>query len=303
MDFVPPRKVFRIPPRDPRTLHEELGYDIPNFLYPTLTKTGGMASVFQGHPLPRKGFTYSEAVKTNNKIKRVSLALFQSFFGLKKGIKGFINLLLENYYRLVASFFNDCERPPIHWYKYYSEFSKSTWDFSFLFLRWLGVPFETAFKTGMVLATIFQYDDAYTVRVMDVLSETTKEKLLKNPRQEITRLLGILKKRDPSFSDSKHGAGWKIETIAKIIRITLLIPRVRKAFDFALENTNFQWFQYDEMDLYWSLNRIDYQVQGKSFEERKKIAIEKMAEYAKEMNPGKQIVINETDTGFNVSAI
>jgi hypothetical protein len=185
MDFVPPSRVFQIPPQGARQRHEQGTYEIPGFLYPGRSKTGGMVSYFQGHPYPRKGFVYAEAVMAVAKVKRATLALFQPFTDIKKGIIGFLESYLKNYIRLADILFADCERIPYLKYEYYCEFSKATWDFTFLFLRNLGISFDTSYKVGLILATLFENDDAYKVRPQDLLSESSKEKLLKNPRKEV----------------------------------------------------------------------------------------------------------------------
>jgi hypothetical protein len=305
MEFVPPRKVFQMAPSSPRARHEASTYDIPDFLYPVRTSSGGMASVYQGHPYPRKGFIYAEAVIALGKVKRFTLALFQSFTALTKGPRGFLNTFLYNYVRLVDySLVNECERVPYLHYEYYCEFSKATWDFTYFFLRYLKVDFDTALRTGLILATMFENDDAYRFPLEDILSETTKEALLANPRKEIVRLVGIYKQRSQNFNTEGTAAGNRMESMARMATFLLLIPSVKRAFKFALKSVKFEWFQYDELDEYWALNRGDYQSFGLPLDVRKERQITMMIDYAQKMNPDKQIVrVDNEDGTVNINAI
>lgn len=303
MDFVPPRKVFQQAPQTARARHEIGTYEIPGFLYPTRTKTGGMASVFQGHPYPRKGFIYAEAVMAVAKVKRVTLSLFQPFADLKKGLLGFVESYLYNYNRLADGMFAECDRVPYLQYQYYCEFSKSVWNFTFLFLRKLGISFNVAYKTGLILATVFENDDAYRFPAEDVLSESSQDKLLANPRTEVLRLVEIYKKRSNHLVPNGQGAGDRIVKIAKLVSFLLFIPKIRKAFTFALQNVNFEWFQYDEIDYYWTLCRGDYQSLGKDFEERKQEQLDLMVQFARMMNPDKEIKLEpQQDGSVNIQA-
>lgn len=304
MEFVPPKRVFQEPVRDARERHEEGTYSIPDFLYPGRSKNGGMVSYFQGHPFPRKGFIYAEGVMAVAKAKRVTLALFQPFTDIKKGIIGFLESYLKNYIRLIDIMFAECERVPYLHYEYYCEFSKATWDFTHIFLKSLGITHETADKTGLILATIFENDDAYKIRPQDLLSVTTKEALMKNPRKELLRLGKLLVERDPSFISGENGAGGRIEKMIKMFSYLLWLPAVKRAFRKALEEVKFEWFQYDELDYYWSLCRIDYNTHGRSFEDRKEEQIRMMIDYAQKLNPGKEVKqVEQEDGSINIIAV
>lgn len=263
-----------------------------------------MASVYLGHPFPRKGFVYTEAVMAMEEVKRVTLSLFLPFVDIKKGLIGFLESYLSNYNRLIDRLLQRCERVPYLHYEYYCEFSKATWDFTCLFLRRFGFSFTTSYKTGLILATIFENDDAYRFPLEDILSETTKEKLQDNPRQEIDRLLEIFKQRSTYFSQDEQAMGNRIEKIAKLLKFLLLIPSVKKSFKFALENINFNWFQYDELDRYWALQRKDYMSFGEPFETRMEKMVNMMIDFAKKQNPDKEIVRTDLGDGrVKVSAI
>lgn len=303
MEFVPPKRVFQEPVKDARVRHEDSAYTLPDFLHATRTKTGGMASVFQGHPFPRKGFIYAEGVMAVAKAKRVTLALFQPITAIKKGLIGFLESYLYNYCRLVDMLFADCERIPYLHYEYYGEFSKAVLDFTKEFLIQIGISETVASKTGLILATIFENDDAYKTPLIDVFSETTKEQLMKNPRKEVLRLVHIYAERSHHINDEGTGAGNRMVSMGKLASFILLIPTVKKAFRKALEPINFAWFQYDEWEEYWALARSDYEVKGLPFSIRREMQIAKMTEYAKTLNPGKEIKrIDNEDGTTNIIA-
>jgi hypothetical protein len=291
LTFVPPRQVFQTPPSPPGEKLEKVGYEVSGFKGTARSDTGGMLSYFEGHPHPRKGFVYAEGVVANSKAKRVTLALFQPFISInfRKGITGFLESYLQNYIRLVDSLFAECERIPYLHYEYYCEFSKASWNFVTSFLRGIGISFITAHKVGLIVATMFEYDDAYRVPLQDILSETTKDKLLNNTRKEINKLLKIHRERDPRFTKDELGAANKLNKLGKAIRFLLFIPRIKRSFKQALSESNFEWFQYDKYDRYWALGRYDYNTFGRNLEDRKEEQIKLMTEFMKKSNPGKDI--------------
>lgn len=305
VEFVAPNRVYQIPRASASERTEANGYSLGVPLGLAKTKTGGLATWFQGHPFPRKTFIYAGVTEPNNKAKRITLALFLPFASLRNGIKAFLNSYLHNYTRLVDSFYADCDQIPYLYYQYYSEFGKSLWDFIYFFLKRLGIKDQVAYRTGLQIATMIENDDAYRVRLQDLLNEANKEALLKNPRKELLRLLEIYKQREPTLSDEKdlNHAGARIIGMAKMISLLLYIPWVKNAFKFALNNVNFEWFKLDEWDHYWTLNRIDYNCNGKTFEERKEEMLEIMVNFAKQLNPNKEVVKVETPDGVNINII
>lgn len=281
------------------------GYDLNEPAGITKTYSGGMATIFPGHPFPRKGFVYFGVTEPNNKAKRITLALFVPFASLRHGLKAFLNAYLYNYNRLIDSIYNDADQVPYLHYEYYSEFGKSLWDFIYLFLKHLGIKDEIAYRTGLQVTTMIEYDDAYLHRLMDIMNESVKENFLQNPRKELLRLLEIYKQREPYLTNesSLHETGARMVGMIKMIGFFLYVPWVKNAFKFAVENVNFDYFKLDEWDEYWMLPRGDYNCLGKPFEERKLLAVEKMVNYAKQMNPDKQIEVEESVDGFKIKVI
>lgn len=269
------------------------------------TKTGGMATVFPGHPFPRKTFIYYGVTEPNNKAKRITLALFLPFASLRHGLNAFLNAYCYNYNRLIESIYNDLDQTPYLHYEYYSEFSKSLWDFVYLFLKRLGIKDEIAYRTGLNIATQIEYDDAYKVRLQDILNEANREALINNPRKEILRLLEIYKQREPYLFEEKNikHVGARMVGMVKLLNFILYIPWIKNAFVFAVKNVNFEWFKCDEWDYYWALPRGDYNCFGKSFDERKQIAAKMILEYLEKMNPGTKFKIIDLGDKLEVRPI
>lgn len=296
IDFVAPSKVYLTPRSSSSERTELAGYAMGEPLGLAKTKTGGLATWFQGHPFPRKTFIYSGITEPNNKAKRITLSLFLPFASLRHGIKAFLNSYFLNYNRLIESIYDDCDQRPYLHYQYYSEFGKSLWDFSYLFLKKLGIKDNIAYRTGLYITTMIEYDDAYKAPLQDILNESSKEALLENPRKEITRLVEIYKSRTLTWGKGDEStAGEKFIRMAKLLNYLLYILPIKKAFKFALENINFDWFKYDEWDEYWTLNRGDYNCSGLTFEERKAKMLDIMLKFAEKIHPGKKSKIVDED--------
>lgn len=300
VEFVAPSKVYKTP-RMPADERVSLGgYSLGEPLGLAKTKTGSLGTWFQGHPFPRKTFIYNGVIQPNNKAKRITLSLFLPFASLKNGLKAFLNSYIYNYTRLIDSIYADCDQIPYLHYPYYSEFSKALWDFIYLFLRKLGIKSEIAYRFGLQLATMIEYDDAYKVRLQDITNEIDFKK---NLRKEILRVLELYRQRDTFEEDNDAHAGGRIMKIAKLGSFLLYIPKVKKAFQFAIENINTEWLKLDDWDYYWTLNRGDYNCGGRTLEDRKAEMVDRMVEFAKKVNPGKKIVKLEKENGTEIVAV
>lgn len=288
--------VFEHQPKPSLDRQMGYGYGLPNVVELTRSKDGEMLSHFEGYPhLPRKGFIYAEAVEANNKVKKEFLLRLLPFackamilpaigflLNSRKKKLEFIDNYLQNFIRAADSIYLSYERPAYLKKEYYCNFSKAVWDFTTTFLKELGLsdkcndplcelplndcPKSLVHRVGKVVATLFEYDDAYKIRPMDILTETDKETLLKDPRGESNRLLLIFKHREPSLGP--YEVGDKIITLGRLLSYSLLIPKLKKAFKKAIENVNFNWLQLDESEYFWNLNRTDYHMQGRTFKDR-----------------------------------
>lgn len=153
------------------------------------------------------------------------------------------------------------------------EFKKATK----LFMDKMGFE-STEFETerfAVILANIMDYDNLYRLRVQDVLSETSKEKLLKRPILEINRLSKLIKQREAKDCAVKVVIHYKFKIVVLALSFALLFPKVRWVFKEVLKEIDFTKLQYDEIDLYWVCMRNDYLWLGLSEAERKTFALNK----------------------------
>ncbi len=123
--------------------------------------------------------------------------------------------------------------------------------------------FKLQFPILDILNYVLQYDWAYRLRFIDLCEETTLEALSKNPRRE----------RDYKyFSPIKNGkptngslVSDKISKLGNLLRTLLLIPTAKRHFR---NNLPLQLPTFDDIDLYWALQRKDYNIKGLSYEQR-----------------------------------
>ena len=107
--------------------------------------------------------------------------------------------------------------------EYMTPIAYETKYFISTFLQNIGIRKEVAVESSKIVSVFIDYDNAYRWREMDIISETTEEKLIENPIKECKRLLAIWKKRDvPSI----YNKGKFLEYAVYI----LLIPKYKKAF-------------------------------------------------------------------------
>ncbi len=280
--IYPPKEVFEIDPSgQPQTTFERIapiGTGIHGWVKTVCPPEGGMLMYDSGLLEPIKGHPYVEAIESNNFVKRVTLMLLMPL-GSKEMVLpalGFVLLpwkwkirLFENwfshYFRLVNLIYRT---PTCHFLKpqFYNNFSQELWKFIQNLLLELGVNEDTAYQAGKTLATIFQYDDVYRYQGEDVASTTTKEKLLKNPRSEIAKIIQLFAERN-QVEGGQLVAG-RFIAVLKIASFLLWLPKIRKAFNTALSKADFTQFQLDKIDYYHILGRRDYKFLGRSHEDR-----------------------------------
>lgn len=120
------------------------------------------------------------------------------------------------------------------------------------FLQQMGVNFRTAIEFSMIIQHVIGYDLAYRLRIQDMLNEIED---YSNPRKELKRLWGIYKKREtviPTYMIPKA------RKYFNIMLLSLLIPKVKRAFKYTLDNTDWDRIKFAEEDKEWIKIRTDY---------------------------------------------
>jgi hypothetical protein len=244
---------------------------------PTFT---GMYLWYKGLPFPKKGFPFPEALAAVNTVKRFTM-FFTSFVSRSMlfPLLGFVILPFKYKVKIIEKMlFNYCRL--CNWVlnsfylkeQYYANCPHELWKLITNFLIELGITEQTAVRTGQIIATLIEYDDAYQYRIEDLFSLTTKEKMLLNPRMEIKKMLSALSNREVGMKEDEVGG--KIASMGKMFSTLLLIPRIKRAFLKGLIQTDFVKLQLDEADRYWCLNRNDYEYLGIPLEIRMKTYVE-----------------------------
>ena|SRR3990167_5192280 len=281
------------------------GYSLPDFLRAARTPDGGMVTYRVGHSVPRRGMPYPEAVIANNQVKKLTVAMFASLAGLRKGITGFLNEYLWNYCRLTETVYGQCDYVPILNREYYCPASKGAWTLLSTFLWEIGVRRDyvhhlddstreidtVANRTGQMLATILEYDDFYKCVLIDVMSEFTKDEIIKSPQAFVRKAVDIIAER--SDNDLLK---IKLSKFIFLAKLFLWLPKYRRAFRKAFEAVDMKSLQWDEYELYWNLPRNGYAIQGRPLKERMEDFTAQVNAFVKEkIRTGEYKVISEQE--------
>ena len=231
---------------------------------------GGIYVWGVGGLYPTKGWPTPHAVSANNFVKRIitnQVKFFAKhpilFLGTlvlpwKRKVKMLENWLHEQdqlAYTVIGGFF--FKR------RYYCTFTKALWDFLSVFFKTLGVNPEVADRISKVFATLIEYDNSYRYRLQDIFSTTSHARMLEDPRREIRGLLTTLSKRE-----TRAHLMEKFQSYGKLLSLTLFIPKVRKAFDTALNSIKFSDLQMDDADRYHTMRLGGYDFNGEKVEDR-----------------------------------
>lgn len=147
-----------------------------------------------------------------------------------------------------------------------TRFSVAFKSFIYNFMVFCGFPVDSSKIFSLVFTHIIEYDNAYRLRIADIFSETTHDKL-KNPK-EIIRLLNIARLRETRPGGKGEAIHKKFRMFGLMVYFLLLIPKYRKAYKKAIDTLDLQSVQLDDNDIFYSGLRSDYLFQGKSQEQR-----------------------------------
>ncbi len=250
------------------------------YTHTTYPPEGGIYVHYHQLPYPKKGFPYPEAVHMNDVLKRVTMTMVKSI-ATKDMLIPFITMALmpwKKKMRIVNKFLENYNR--IGDWLLVGHYLKPERCTNFVrslrvSLDWFLDEFEIdeTVKSNFIriFCMIIEYDDAYRYRLEDILTETTKEKLLDNPKAEIRRLKNIYIARE------KTQAMDGFVTIFNLFEKALLHPKVRRAFRYSIEflrDEEFKMMQLDNADRYHVLLRNEYDYLGRTYEDRAQILID-----------------------------
>jgi hypothetical protein len=186
--------------------------------------------------------------------------------------KPYLLLFLDN--NFFEGICRACNKAIGHYYQvnYLYPAAEETKNILVFILKEYGLANELAENIGDIIATFIENDNAYRFRYQDVVSETTKDTLLKNPYKEWKRLLDLFIEREMRGKDSKITGYFK--NILRILRILSLTPKFKRIYKAAINNANLDNIKFDEDDKYWVLWWNTYNFFGQTFEERRKKLVE-----------------------------
>ncbi len=232
---------------------------------------GGMLAYFKDCPFPTKGMPFPQFIYACNTAKRfwrrnievlaskeMILPLFGFLLSWKK-VK-----ILEKWLDAYADGALSVLQPYLLADDKYAECPRELRAFIGNFLDSIGVEKGVAEKFAEVFSLIIQGDDAYRIRIEDIMSETTKERMVKNPAKEIVRLMKVLESRELQNKGTFH----KFNKMAVLLRILLTVPKFKRAFRKGIQKSDFKNFQLDDLDRYHSMLRFDYNVMGYTYPQR-----------------------------------
>jgi len=222
-------------------------------------KGKGIFTYYQGIKIPRVGVSpayqdFNVAMAEVDKVKRFLRELLKNplvIFRPEKTLKSF------------NEFADKCLG---QWYlseNYYCSTSREIWVFINSFLLRQGFGPSLSNKTAEIIATLFEYDDAYRYRLNDLMSETSKEMMIRDFPKEIKRLLEIDRRRERTKDVNN-----KFKNIYWLLMFLWLIPKVKRAIIKGLESVDWKGWQLTDSEIFYTLNWADYDVQGKKWEER-----------------------------------
>lgn len=204
---------------------------------------GEFKTYVKGAIYSKKGLYIPEALYACNIVKRLIVNFPLVLLNLRKfndvGMKVVGSFILNDKYRL--------------------EFIK---EFQKLISNFIGTV--NGHKFAQIFSTLIEYDFAYKIRIMDILSETTQKQLSIMPYRECKRLLRILISRENDI------VAKNIKKFSWLL-ILLWTPKYRKAFRKALQLVDFSKLQYDESDRYWASQMSGYNSFGMNREDRIKM--------------------------------
>ena len=239
-------------------------------LHPTL----GFLTHHISFPYPEKGWRDDYAVAANWNVKRVLITWIR-FFSYKYLLPIYPFALILYPWRIkilekwLLEFASVAGHYLQHYYledRYLQPLCRELKTGTRVFIRAFGVSETAAESFALTLATCIGFDTAYYFPLEDILSETSKDKLLKKPRKEVMRLVGVSLNRLKS-----RGVIEKVQSISRLLGFALLIPGIRRAFREAIRAVDFPLLQFDEIDHYHARNMGGYDYFGLSLEERLKI--------------------------------
>lgn len=230
---------------------------------------------YYGVPYPSRTVAPAEAINAINGIKRLlisTLQLLASKDAKKPIIASFFVLGAEERGRLLTHVFdklnNLADVTVIGFYLedgYYCPVVRELRQFIQTLLIEIGVERGVAIKAGEVIGMLFEYDNAYRYRLQDILGAANAGALQDNLPKELERLIGILGEREVV---KESGVVGRFSSGVRMLKYMWAIPKIRKGMRKAFNAMDLAKCRMDEGEIYHTLLYADYNVGGKTIDER-----------------------------------
>ena len=239
-----------------QTEHNEF-WQVDHFTY------DGLKQWINGCSFPKKTYCPPEVMFGLNQVKRVVAEAIKYplifIYNKQKLLDSFNDIS----YKIIGNYMNYGFIANTDHYEYLSEVAQELQDITYTLLICIGFTDNSALRFSKIFSNFIEYDDAYRFRVMDMFDCATQEQFVKSPIRTIDLVLKKVVERD------SPGVSIKFVRLARILKFALFIPKYRKAFIKAMEESNYDKLKTDEIDWFWCCYREDYKYGGLSNEERK----------------------------------
>ncbi len=222
---------------------------------------------FKGMPQPQQTFANNIVKKTILELCRIltlpifCLAPLIFIFMPRKSKINLLNKALKSLnditFRTIEIFLLEED--------YLTPLAKTMQRFTRRFLTYLGLNESEANRFAETVGFILEYDNAYRFRLQDMFNETTKDKIINYPEQEIKRIVCISRQREAGkvLND-------KFKLFANLITWVLKDNWIKKSYIQAMKETNFDDMKMDESDIFWTNFWEGYDFRGLTLEQRQK---------------------------------
>jgi len=236
---------------------------------------GGIYKYYHGCLYPEKGLPFPQAIYACNLSKRFLIETIKLFAHSKKlmiaglfSLEEIIKSINDAAEKNLAPFYYNGEYP-----RYYAKPCKEIKTFVETFLQALKVSRLQSERFAKNLITLIEQDNAYKYRIQDLAGVTTKEELMGDFIGEMKYIFDVYLSREfpnrPEGTEVDKNMADKFGSILHLADVAWILPRFRKAIRKGLSAVNWENLVMDEGDEYHTALWIDYNYQGKSFEERK----------------------------------
>lgn len=246
----------------------------------TDTKGNSLLIEIKDAMFPYKNFVDSTSLFSANMVK----ALFIETIKIVSKWYFIPSLLFVNKQEVIDAFNKIAFRivsPKILKDRHWSKFATAFHFVIFAFLHRLGIEEKSADRFAEIFVFMIDMDNAYRLRIEDTFSATTREQLVKNPSKELKRLMKVISERDINPAVSK-----KVNKFVGLMSLSLLIPKIKKAFITTIQDCDYVNTSLDEGDIYWAIFRTDYNFLGLNYKQRQEYAKGRGWIYPKQMNEG-----------------